>query len=265
MAFRELSQEEYDRKLRLVAVGAEGLHPRGQYVNNDGKATNRKKEKPDKPPTSAVWTAMRACASAFIFFQTACSMQMRAATPMSESRSPDGKGAMARDAGPGLTQGSFAPKPKADSGGDGELRIKVFPREELWVFSVIAIDDSTYEIKVIDGEGRGVQTIGDLASRQPFTTKELLDIRDYNADGYPDILARTLPVAASAISGGVLYMFVPATRKFVEADGIEQEGDVALESKGCISVQYRGDAMNYRKDHYCWETSRWKFQQTTED
>ncbi|TXH65153.1 MAG: hemolysin [Lysobacteraceae bacterium] len=38
MDYRELTQEEYDRKLRMVVVGAEGLHARAQDVG-DGRAT----------------------------------------------------------------------------------------------------------------------------------------------------------------------------------------------------------------------------------
>lgn len=39
MILRELSQAEYDRKMRVVIVGAEGLHARVQHASNDGMAT----------------------------------------------------------------------------------------------------------------------------------------------------------------------------------------------------------------------------------
>ena len=38
MEYRELDQTEYDRKLRMVIVGAEGLHAQAQNVG-DGMAT----------------------------------------------------------------------------------------------------------------------------------------------------------------------------------------------------------------------------------
>lgn len=152
-----------------------------------------------------------------------------------------------------------------DSVRDAGMSIHVFPDEASWSLQARAIDDSTYSIRVIDENGNSVQTIGDLVSRPPFTTKDLLDIRDYNADGHPDILARTMPVSASAITGGVLYIFKPAARQFVESEGIEPEGDITVEPDGCISVEYRSDAMNYRKDHYCWKDSRWVSQQTIKD
>lgn len=65
--------------------------------------------------------------------------------------------------------------------------------------------------------------------------------------------------------GGVVYIFHPETRTFVESEGIDQEGDIAIEPNGCISVEYRSDAMNYSKDHHCWRAGRWEFQRTTKD
>lgn len=155
--------------------------------------------------------------------------------------------------------------PTADSSPVDEagLRISIVPGEGEWTFRATAIDDSSYSIHVTDDHGRPVQSIDGLVSRPPFATNDLLDIRDYNADGYPDILARTLPVGASAITGGSLYVFHPDSRAFIESDGIDQEGDIAIEPNGCVSVEYRSDAMNYRKDHYCWRSGRWEFQRTT--
>lgn len=158
-----------------------------------------------------------------------------------------------------------APTSNGGPASDVGLRIRVLPGEGEWTFQAAAIDDSSYAIRVVDDHGRVVQNIEDLVSRPPFTTKDLLDIRDYNADGYPDILARTLPVGASAITGGLLYIFRPDSRTFVESKGIDQEGDITIEPNGCISVEYRSDAMNYSKDHYCWKTDRWEFQHATKD
>lgn len=154
---------------------------------------------------------------------------------------------------------------EGDADRDAGMPISVLVDKEPWTLQTVAVGESAYAIRVIDEDGHNVQVIDDLVSRPPFVAKDLLDIRDYNADGHPDILARTLPAGASAIIGGVLYVFNPAGQKFVESKGIEQEGDITIKSKGCISVEYRSDAMNYRKDHYCWEGNRWEFQRTTED
>lgn len=158
--------------------------------------------------------------------------------------------------------------PPASSGrlaNDAWLRIRVLPNEGEWAFQVTVSDDTTYAVHVIDDQGRTVQTIEDLVSRPPYTTKDLIDIRDYNDDGYNDILVRTLPVGSSAISGGLLYIFHADSRTFIESEGIDQEGEISIESNGCISVEYRSDAMNYSKDHYCWRSERWEFQRTTKD
>ena len=148
---------------------------------------------------------------------------------------------------------------------DAGLRIRVLPGEGEWTFLATAGDDSSYAVHVIDDQGGAVQIIEDLVSRPPFTTNDLLDLRDYNADGYPDIFARTLPVSASAITGGLLYVFHADSRTFIESEGIDQEGDIAIEPNGCISVEYRSDAMNYSRDHYCWRSGRWEFQRATRD
>lgn len=145
------------------------------------------------------------------------------------------------------------------------LLVAMSPGEGKWAFQTIPGAGSTYAIRVIDGRGEAVQTIDDLVSRPPFTAENLLDVRDFNADGYPDLLARTLPVGASAITGASLYVFDSSSRRFVESEGIDQEGEIAIESKGCITVEYRSDAMNYSKDHYCWKAGKWEFQRTTKD
>ena len=169
---------------------------------------------------------------------------------------------------PAQSPSSSSTASPVSSGGpanDAWLRIKVFPNEGEWAFRATASDDSTYAVHVIDDQGRTVQTIQNLVSRPPFTTEELIDVRDYNSDGYNDIFARTLPVGSSAITGGFLYIFHADSRTFIESNGIDQEGDISIEPNGCISVEYRSDAMNYNKDHYCWRSDRWEFQRTTKD
>lgn len=155
--------------------------------------------------------------------------------------------------------------PAADAADDSRLRAVVSPGEQAWTFQTISANESTYSIRVTDSSGKDVQVIEDIAARPPITAKELLEVRDYNADGYADILASTLPVGGSAITGAMLYIFDPVSRKFVESEGIDQEGEIAVEPDGCISVEYRSDAMDYSKDHYCWKENRWEFQRTTKD
>ena len=103
--------------------------------------------------------------------------------------------------------------PTNSPGDDSSLRIKMLPGEGEWKFEATASDDTSYAIHVVDDHGRAVQTIQDIAARPPFITRDLLDIRDYNADGYRDILARTLPVGVSAIAGGVAVYFPPRNPK----------------------------------------------------
>lgn len=155
--------------------------------------------------------------------------------------------------------------PSANTADDSGLRAVISPGEQAWTFQTTPAEDSTYSIHVADGGGKNVQVIEDISARPPLAAEELLDIRDYNADGYADIRASTLPVGGSAITGAMLYIFNPTSREFVESEGIEQEGEIAIESNGCISVEYRSDAMQYSKDHYCWKEDQWEFQRTTKD
>ena len=155
--------------------------------------------------------------------------------------------------------------PGTDATDDSSLRAFMLPGEQAWVFQTSAVNESTYSIHVTDSSGKEVQVIRDIAARPPLTTKELLEMNDYNADGYIDIRASTLPVGGSAITGSMLYIFDPSSRKFFESKGIDQEGEIVIEPDGCISVEYRSDAMNYSKDHYCWKENEWEFQRTTKD
>lgn len=153
----------------------------------------------------------------------------------------------------------------ANTANDPGLRVVISPGEQAWTIQTTAANDSTYSIHVADSDGKKVQVMEDIAARPPLTAKELLQIRDYNADGYADIRASTLPVGGSAITGAMLYIFDPTSRKFIESEGVEQEGEIAIEPNGCISVQYRSDTMQYTKDHYCWKENRWELLRTTSD
>lgn len=129
-----------------------------------------------------------------------------------------------------------------------------------WKLSVVPSADGGYEIHVSDAMGHEFQVIEGPTTELPFTVESLLTIKDYNADGWPDIAARSLPVGASAITGEVLFVYDVVAKRFRESDEIAQEGEIQTAAPGCITVEFLNpDNTTYSKDAYCWREDRWAY------
>ena len=119
----------------------------------------------------------------------------------------------------------------------------------------------TYQVKITDQETGKVQIIEDLNDFDPLKEKisGLVDIQDYNGDGYPDIAVRI--VGTYSQSADELYLFNPATRQFQtppDGQGIAIVGNVEVIRKGCIRVEYKSSIMDYDEDDYCWKNGGWE-------
>lgn len=129
-----------------------------------------------------------------------------------------------------------------------------------WGLSVVPSADGAYKIHVSDVMGGAIQVIEGPTSEPPFTVQNLLTVKDYNADGWPDISAKSLPVGASAITGEVLFVYDVNQNRFRESDEIVQEGEIQAAKPGCITVEFRNsDSVTYSKDAYCWRGGRWDY------
>lgn len=118
-----------------------------------------------------------------------------------------------------------------------------------------------YEIHVSDAMGHEFQVIEGPTTELPFTVENPLTVKDYNADGWPDIAAKSLPVGASAITGKVLFVYDAVAKRFRESDEITQEGEIQTAAPGCITVEFRNpDNTTYSKNSYCWVGNKWHYQ-----
>ena len=121
------------------------------------------------------------------------------------------------------------------------------------------LPDDTYQVKITDQETGKVQIIEDLDDFGPLKEKisGLVDIRDYNGDGYPDIAVRGIGTYAD--SADELYLFNPATRQFqTPPDGQGFTGNVEVIRKGCIRVEYKISIRDYEEEDYCWKNGDWE-------
>ena len=115
--------------------------------------------------------------------------------------------------------------------------------------------DTDYDIKITHRRNGKVQWIRDLDA---FNAKELnlIDLDDYNGDGYTDIAAAD--IGSYSLNGTNLYLYQPETGQFAEARGIENMGQIEADGKGCVLVSYRINSMDYNEDRYCWKKDRWQ-------
>ena len=143
------------------------------------------------------------------------------------------------------------------------LKESVYPPVTNFPFEIRVnpLSDINYKISITNKKNKQTQTIESM-SNPPLTADHLIQIKDLNNDGYPDIILKGFPVAASAINGNELYMFNPKTEQFVETEDITQLGKIHANRKNCIYVDYRKNAMEYAQDHYCWRNGRWNFIKT---
>ena len=120
------------------------------------------------------------------------------------------------------------------------------------------LSDMDYQAVITNKKTKKIQIIESM-SHPPLTADHLVQIQDLNNDGYPDIILKGFPVAASAINGNELYMFNPETKQFEETKDITQLGEIHASGKNCIYVDYRKNSMEYSQDHYCWRNGKWHF------
>lgn len=118
--------------------------------------------------------------------------------------------------------------------------------------------DQTYLIHVADAQGKEIQVIEDVLAPNGTPETGWVKLVDINGDGLPDMIALGPSIGASALSSNAIYLFDPATRKFVESDDFDHDAEVRIEPKGCIVRTYRNnDNMSYSNDRYCWLGGKW--------
>ena len=118
-----------------------------------------------------------------------------------------------------------------------------------------------YNILVTNKINHEIQVLGPEIIFLPRIADKILAIKDFNGDGYLDIIAAAPAPMGSAYTSGTIYVYDPKFEKFSESKGIIQQGTIDTPLRGCISVQYpfstRPDT-EIMTDFYCWKNGKWK-------
>ena len=154
--------------------------------------------------------------------------------------------------------------------------IKDFPFE-VKVVPVLYIDeeqteltrDESYDPKISVGGGynilvtnkinHDIQLLGWHSTELPRIADEILEIKDFNNDGFLDIKAMDLAPMGSRFLSSEIYLYNPEFKHFKEGEGLGQIGEVTVTKPGCIDIESPYPSVYVTTiDSYCWKNGKWK-------
>lgn len=154
--------------------------------------------------------------------------------------------------------------------------IKDFPFE-VKVIPVLYIDeeqteltrDESYDPKISVGGGynilvtnkinHDIQLLGWHSTELPRIADEILEIKDFNNDGFLDIKAMDLAPMGSRFLSSEIYLYNPEFKHFKEGEGLGQIGEVTVTKPGCIDIESPYPSVYVTTiDSYCWKNGKWK-------
>ena len=154
--------------------------------------------------------------------------------------------------------------------------IKDFPFE-VKVIPVLYIDeeqteltrDESYDPKISVGGGynilvtnkinHDIQLLGWHSTELPRIADEILEIKDFNNDGFLDIKAMDLAPMGSRFLSSEIYLYNPEFKHFKEGEGLGQIGEVTVTKPGCINIESPYPSVHETTiDSYCWENGKWE-------
>ena len=154
--------------------------------------------------------------------------------------------------------------------------IKDFPFE-VKVVPVLYIDeeqteltrDESYDPKISVGGGynilvtnkinHDIQHLGWHSTELPRIADEILEIKDFNNDGFLDIKAMDSAPMGSRFLSSTIYLYNPEFKNFKEGEGITQAGELTVTKPGCIDIESPYPSVRETTiNSYCWKNGKWK-------
>ena len=116
-----------------------------------------------------------------------------------------------------------------------------------------------YNILVTNKINHDIQLFGPLATELPRIADEILEIKDFNNDGFLDIKAMDLAPMGSRFLSSEIYLYNPEFKHFKEGEGLGQIGEVTVTKPGCIDIESPYPSVHVTTiDSYCWKNGKWK-------
>ena len=117
-----------------------------------------------------------------------------------------------------------------------------------------------YNILVTNKINHDIQLFGPLATELPRIADRILEIKDFNNDGFLDIKAMDLAPMGSRFLSSEIYLYNPEFKHFKEGEGLGQIGEVTVTKPGCIDIEspYPSVYVTTIDDSYCWKNGKWK-------
>ena len=101
--------------------------------------------------------------------------------------------------------------------------------------------------------------MGTNATELPRIASEILEIKDFNNDGFLDIKAMDLAPMGSRFLSSAIYLYNPEFKNFKEGEGITQIGEATVTKPGCINIESPYPSVHETTiDSYCWKNGKWK-------
>ena len=116
-----------------------------------------------------------------------------------------------------------------------------------------------YNILVTNKINHDIQLFGPLATELPRIADRILEIKDFNNDGFLDIKAMDLAPMGSRFLSSEIYLYNPEFKHFKEGEGLGQIGEVTVTKPGCIDIESPYPSVHVTTiDSYCWKNGKWK-------
>lgn len=116
-----------------------------------------------------------------------------------------------------------------------------------------------YNILVTNKINHDIQHLGWHSTELPRIASRILEIKDFNNDGFLDIKAMYAAPKASSFLSSAIYLYNPEFKNFEEGEGITQAGELTVTKPGCIDIESPYPSVHVTTiDSYCWENGKWK-------